>query len=168
MMMSGFGCLPETSQHRTNDRQCDQDVDRGFASSRSSSIQTHHAAERYKARSGSPCERQVRAFAIRDQCPADLNRLHHNFIPAPRKRWFQILVNSVTFSPDGSKITSSSRSDSKIIRVYDVSTDFQMLPPFEATIAVAFSPNGSKIIRGQMSTLGCKHYRCVTVSTHGS
>ncbi|KAF8729839.1 hypothetical protein AX14_005937 [Amanita brunnescens Koide BX004] len=57
-------------------------------------------------------------------------------------------VNSVAFSPDGTKITSG--SDDKTIRVWDVSTGVKMLPPLQGhdtwICSVAFSPNGSKII----------------------
>ena len=59
-------------------------------------------------------------------------------------------VNSVAFSPDGSKIISG--SSDKTIRVWDASTGIEMLPPLRghdgSILSVAFSPNGSKIISG--------------------
>jgi WD40 repeat protein len=59
-------------------------------------------------------------------------------------------VNSVAFSPDGSKIISG--SDDKTIRVWDASTGIEMLPPLRghdgSISSVAFSPDGSKIISG--------------------
>ena len=59
-------------------------------------------------------------------------------------------INSVTFSPDGSKIISG--SDDKTIRVWDASTGVEMLSPLQGhdsgVSSIAFSPDGSKIISG--------------------
>ena len=60
------------------------------------------------------------------------------------------LVNSVAFSPDGSKIISGSNDET--IRVWDASTGIEMLPPFRGhdgrVNSVTFSPDGTKIISG--------------------
>ena len=60
------------------------------------------------------------------------------------------LVYSVAFSPDGSKIVSG--SEDKTIRVWDVSTGIEVLPPLRGhdgtILSVAWSPDGSKIISG--------------------
>ena len=60
------------------------------------------------------------------------------------------VVNSVTFSPDGSKIVSGSWD--KTIRVWDASTGIKMLSPLKGhdsvVNSIAFSPVGSKIISG--------------------
>jgi WD40 repeat protein len=57
-------------------------------------------------------------------------------------------INSVAFSPDGSKIISASHD--KTIRVWDASTGVEMLPPLRghdsSISSVAFSPDGSQII----------------------
>jgi len=59
-------------------------------------------------------------------------------------------VQSVAFSPDGSKIVSG--SGDKTIRVWDASTGVEMLPPLQGhnnrVQSVAFSPDGSKIVSG--------------------
>ncbi|KAF8672233.1 hypothetical protein AX14_005590, partial [Amanita brunnescens Koide BX004] len=60
------------------------------------------------------------------------------------------LVKSVAFSPDGSKIIPG--LGNKTIRVWDVSTGVETLPPLRghngSILSVAFSPDGSKIISG--------------------
>jgi WD40 repeat protein len=59
-------------------------------------------------------------------------------------------IQSVAFSPDGSKIISGSFD--KTIRVWDASTGIEMLPPLRGhnhrINSVAFSPDGSTIISG--------------------
>ena len=59
-------------------------------------------------------------------------------------------VQSVAFSPDGSKIVSG--SSDKTIRVWNASSGAEMLPPLQGhngeIHSVAFSPDGSKIISG--------------------
>ncbi|KAF8646088.1 hypothetical protein AX14_009113 [Amanita brunnescens Koide BX004] len=59
-------------------------------------------------------------------------------------------VNSLAFSPDGSKIISGS-SDTTL-RIWDASTGVEVLPPLRGhddwVCSVAFSPDGSKIISG--------------------
>ena len=59
-------------------------------------------------------------------------------------------INSVAFSPDGSKIISG--SDDKTIRIWDASTGIEMLPPLRghdsSFYSVTFSPDGSKFISG--------------------
>ena len=59
-------------------------------------------------------------------------------------------VQSVAFSPDGSRIVSGSYD--KTIRVWDASTGIEMLPPLRGhddyVRSVAFSPDGSKIVSG--------------------
>ena len=59
-------------------------------------------------------------------------------------------VNSVAFSPDGSKIISG--SDDMTIRVWNASTGIEMLPPLQGhngwINSVAFSPDESRIISG--------------------
>ncbi|KAF8638957.1 hypothetical protein AX14_010146, partial [Amanita brunnescens Koide BX004] len=59
-------------------------------------------------------------------------------------------VNSVAFSPDGTKIVSG--SGDKTIRVWDASTGVEILPPLQGhddwIRSVAFSPDGTKIISG--------------------
>ncbi|KAF8657604.1 hypothetical protein AX14_007843, partial [Amanita brunnescens Koide BX004] len=61
-------------------------------------------------------------------------------------------VNSIAFSPDGSKIISG--SSDKTIRVWDASTGVEMLPPLLGhghwIYSAAFSPDGSKIISGSV------------------
>ncbi|KAF8667760.1 hypothetical protein AX14_006302, partial [Amanita brunnescens Koide BX004] len=59
-------------------------------------------------------------------------------------------INSIAFSPDGSKIISGSFD--KTVRIWDASTGVEMLPPLRGyddwVYSVAFSPDGSKIISG--------------------
>ena len=59
-------------------------------------------------------------------------------------------INSVAFSPDGSKIVSGSAD--KTIRIWDASTGVEMLPPLQghnrSIYSIAFSPDGSKIVSG--------------------
>jgi len=87
---------------------------------------------------------------------------YHNQLPevvCGMKMWPQQLlqlhghdseVNSVAFSPNGSKIVSG--SDDKTIQVWDASTGVEMLPPIQGhnsvIHSVAFLPNGSKIVSG--------------------
>ena len=90
-------------------------------------------------------------------------RFHHSGLPrvvcGVDEKWSPELlqlrghggwINSVAFSPDGSKIISG--SDDKTIRVWDASTGIEMLPPLrghdDSINSVAFSPDGSKIISG--------------------
>jgi WD40 repeat protein len=58
-------------------------------------------------------------------------------------------VNSVAYSPDGSKIISSSNDDT--VKIWDANTG-QCLKTLEGHIetvnSVAFSPDGTKIISG--------------------
>ncbi|KZP17409.1 WD40 repeat-like protein, partial [Athelia psychrophila] len=57
-------------------------------------------------------------------------------------------VNSVAFSPDGTKIVSG--SDDKTVRVWDAVTGQAALPPLEGhedwVMSVAFSPDGTEIV----------------------
>jgi WD40 repeat protein len=59
-------------------------------------------------------------------------------------------INSVAFSPDGSKIVSGSSDGS--IRVWDAGTGVQVLPSLQGHYyninSVAFSPEGSKTVSG--------------------
>ena len=59
-------------------------------------------------------------------------------------------VNSIAFSPDGSRIVSG--SDDKTVRVWDTLTGQPALPPLEGHEAsvwsVSFSPDGTRIVSG--------------------
>ncbi|KAL0947883.1 hypothetical protein HGRIS_010518 [Hohenbuehelia grisea] len=61
-------------------------------------------------------------------------------------------VNSVAFSPDGTRIVSGSRDNT--IRVWNASTGIQTMSPLEGhsnfVTSVAFSPDGTRIVSGSV------------------
>ena len=70
----------------------------------------------------------------------------YNFIPPGHI----VAVNSVSFSPDGTKIVSG--SDDNTIRIWDVKTGLQIGKPLTGHASfvnsVSFSPDGTKIVSG--------------------
>ncbi|KAF7968096.1 hypothetical protein HWV62_31995 [Athelia sp. TMB] len=86
-----------------------------------------------------------------DTLPHVVSGVEHNWPPLLQMLYgHEDTVNSVSFSPDGSRIVSG--SSDKTVRVWDLVTGQQALSPLEGhqdkVWSVSFSPDGSRIVSG--------------------